>query len=203
MPKRVDHEQRRRQIGEALLRIASSRGLQAASMREVAVEAGVSLRLVQYYFHSKQELLLGALGYLGEQLSARVTDRIRSLGSPTPRNIVFGTLTAILPTDAESRQLTRTYAAYYTLVLAEPDLAREHGASYPDALERFLARQLRDAQQAGQVDADLDADTVAAGLLAMTNGLGSSVLGGQRDGAAALAILTYHLDQLFSRTSPV
>lgn len=84
MPKRVDHEQRRRQIGEALLRIASSRGLQAASMREVAVEAGVSLRLVQYYFHSKQELLLGALGYLGEQLSARVTDRIRSLGSPTP-----------------------------------------------------------------------------------------------------------------------
>lgn len=89
------------------------------------------------------------------------------------------------------------------MVLAEPDLAREHGASYPDALERFLARQLRDAQQAGQVDADLDADTVAAGLLAMTNGLGSSVLGGQRDGAAALAILTYHLDQLFSRTSPV
>lgn len=202
MPKRVDHELRRRQIGEALLRIASTRGLQAASMREVAVEAGVSLRLVQYYFHSKQELLLGALGYLGEQLSARVEDRIRALGSPTPRTIVYGTLTAILPTDTESRRLTRTYAAYYTLVLAEPDLAREHGASYPDALERFLARQLREAQQAGQVDPDLDAGTVAAGLLAMTNGLGSSVLGGQRDGPAALTILTYHLDQLFDRGTP-
>jgi len=31
----------------------------------------------------------------------------------------------------------------------------------------------------------------------LTNGLGSSVLGGQRDGAAALAILTHHLDRLF------
>ncbi|MFC7758972.1 TetR/AcrR family transcriptional regulator [Catellatospora bangladeshensis] len=121
MPKRVDHDLRRRQIGEALLRIASTRGLQAASMREVATEAGVSLRLVQYYFHTKQELLLGALAYLGEQLSARVEAHIRALGMPpTPRSLVYGTLTAILPTDAESRRLTRTYAAYYALVLAEP-----------------------------------------------------------------------------------
>ncbi|WP_230686579.1 TetR/AcrR family transcriptional regulator [Catellatospora vulcania] len=198
MPKRVDHDLRRRQIGEALLRIASTRGLQAASMREVAAEAGVSLRLVQYYFHTKTELLLGALAYLGEQLSARVEAHIRALGlPPTPRSLVYGTLTAILPTDAESRRLTRTYAAYYALVLAEPALAADHGTTYPDALERFLAGHLRTAQAAGQVDPGLDAPTAAAGLLALTNGLGSSVLGGQRDGDAALAILTYHLDRLF------
>jgi AcrR family transcriptional regulator len=195
VPRRVDHEQRRRQIGEALLRIADTKGLQAASMREVAAEAGVSLRLVQYYFHTKEELLLGALAYLGEQLSARVRDHIRS---PTPRDILYGTLTAILPTDAEGRRLTRTYAAYYTLVLAEPELAAKHGTTYPDALERFLAGQLRTAQEHAEVDADQDAAMVAAGLLALTNGLGSSVLGGQRDGEAARAILHYHLDRLFT-----
>ncbi|MEU8299479.1 TetR/AcrR family transcriptional regulator [Micromonospora sp. NPDC048909] len=200
MPKRVDHDVRRRQIGEALLRIANTRGLQAASMREVAAEAGVSLRLVQYYFHSKDELLLGALAYLGEQLSARVRDRIRAIGTPpTPRSVIYGTLTAILPTDEESRRLTRTYAAYYTLVLAEPELAARHGTTYPDALERFLAGHLRTAQEDGQVDPGLDPETVVAGLLALTNGLGSSVLGGQRDGDAALAILTYHLDRVFDR----
>ncbi|MEV8517080.1 TetR/AcrR family transcriptional regulator [Dactylosporangium sp. NPDC051484] len=198
MPKRVDHDERRRQIGEALLRIAHTRGLQAASMREVAAEAGVSLRLVQYYFHTKDELLLGSLAYLGEQLSARVTRHITELGSPpTPRDVVYGTLTAILPTDEESRRLTRTYTAYYALVLDRPDLATEHGATYPDAVERFLAKQVRAAQEAGDVDPDLDAPIAVAGLLALTNGLGSSVLGGQRDGAAALAILTYHLDQIF------
>ncbi|GAB3831599.1 TetR/AcrR family transcriptional regulator [Dactylosporangium cerinum] len=202
MPKRVDHDLRRRQIGEALLRIASTRGLQAASMRDVAAEAGVSLRLVQYYFHTKTELLLGALGYLGEQLSARVEQSIRALGTPpTPRGVIYGTLSAILPTDAEGRRLTRTYAAYYALALAEPALGAAHGATYPDLLERFLAGHLRTAQQAGQVDADLDTPTVVAGLLALTNGLGSSILGGQRDGDAALAILTYHLDRLFDPKS--
>jgi AcrR family transcriptional regulator len=199
VPKRVDHDLRRRQIGEALLRIASTRGLQAATMREVAAAADVSLRLVQYYFHSKDELLLGALGYLGEQFSARVQERIRSLGTPlTPRNVLYGTLTATLPTDEESRRLTRTYAAFYALALTEPKLAAQHGAHYPDALERFLAGHLRTAQEAGQVDPSLDAGTIVAGLLALTNGLGSSVLGGQRDGETALAILTYHLDRLFN-----
>jgi len=194
----VDHDVRKRQIGEALLRIASTRGLQAVTMREVAAEAGVSLRLVQYYFHSKIELLLGALVYLGEQLSARVEAHIRSFGSPpTPRSMITGTLVAILPTDDESHRLTRTYAAYYAVVLAEPELGARHGGTYPDALERFLAGQLRQAQSAGEVDPDLDAAIVVAGLLALTNGLGSSVLGGQRDGAAAQAILTYHLDRLF------
>ncbi|GIF76096.1 TetR/AcrR family transcriptional regulator [Asanoa siamensis] len=200
MPKRVDYDQRRREIGAALLRIADTRGLQAASMREVAAEAGVSLRLVQYYFRTKDELLLAGLGYLGEELSARVERHIPR--PPTPRGMVTGTLTAVLPTDAEGRRLTRTYAAYYALALAEPKLAAQHGATYPDLLERFLANQIRSAQEAGDVDAAHDPATVAAGLLALTNGLGSSVLGGQRDGAAAQAILTYHLDGLFGGSRP-
>lgn len=168
-------------------------------MREVAAEAGVSLRLVQYYFHTKDELLAGALKYLGDQLSERVIRHITALGTPpTPRGYLYGTLTAILPTDEEGRRLTRTYAAYYTLVLDRPDLGAS-GATYPDLVERFLTTHLRAAQEAGDVDPSLDAPTVVAGLLALTNGLGSSVLGGQRDGSAALDILTYHLDRLFRR----
>jgi AcrR family transcriptional regulator len=199
MPRRVDHEQRRRHIGEALLRIARTRGLQHASMREVAAEAGVSLRLVQYYFHTKDELLVAAMAYLGEQLSARVTQRIQSLGTPpTPRGVLYGTLTAILPTDDKSHQLRLGYDAFYSLALTEPKLTAQNMAPYPDALERFLVGYLRKAQNAGDVDPDLDARIVVAGLLALTNGLGGSVVGGQRDGAAALEILTYHLDRLLA-----
>ncbi|MEV5693209.1 TetR/AcrR family transcriptional regulator [Micromonospora globbae] len=202
MPKRVDHDQRRRHIAGALLRIAEQRGLQHASMREVAAEAEVSVRLVQYYFHTKDELLLAALGYLGEELGARVARRLENLGSPPPpRDVIHATLTAVLPTDAESVRLTRTYAAFYSLVLAEPQLTR-HGAPQPDLLERFLANQLRAAQQTGVAHADLDPDLTASGLLALTNGLGSSVLGGQRDAEAALRVLTYHLDRLFVAEPP-
>jgi AcrR family transcriptional regulator len=201
VPKRVDHEQRRRQIGEALLRIASTRGLQSATMREVAAEAGVSLRLVQYYFHTKEELLLAALAYLGEQLTERVRASIRARGPATPRSIVYGTLAAIVPTDEQSVRLTRAYTGFYTLIFSEPELGRRHGATYPDKLESLLARQIAAAQEAGEVAADVDPALTAAALVALTNGLGSSVLGGQRDGAAALRILEDQLGRLFSLTT--
>ncbi|AGZ43976.1 TetR/AcrR family transcriptional regulator [Actinoplanes friuliensis] len=203
MPKRVDHEHRRRQIGEALLRIASTRGLQSATMREVAAEAGVSLRLVQYYFHTKEQLLLAALAYLGEQLTERVSAGIRALGPVTPRTVIYGTLTAVLPTDEESVRLTRAYTGFYTLLFSsEAEMATRHGATYPDKLESLLAAQIATAQEAGEVAADVDPALTAAALLALTNGLGSSVLGGQRDGAAAQRILEDELDRLFRPGEP-
>lgn len=195
---RVDHAERRAQIAEALLRIADTQGLQSASMRAVAAEAGVSLRLVQYYFTTKQALLLDALARLGAQIQARMDAWIRAAGSPlTPRSIVTAILSSILPTDPESRRITRTYAAYYTLVLNDPEVLEKHGTAQPDLLEAFLAKQIRAAQEAGEVDPTKPPEMTAAGLLAMVNGLGSSVLGGQRTGDAALAVLTHHLNELF------
>jgi AcrR family transcriptional regulator len=202
MTVKVEHEERRRQIAEALLRIADTEGLQSASMRAVAAEAGVSLRLVQYYFETKQGLLLDALARLGAQLEARMAAWISAAGSPpTPRGIITAVLSCVLPTDPESRRITRTYAAYYTLVLSDPAVLEKHGAAQPDLLEGFLAKQIRAAQQSGDIAPAKDPDLTAAGLLAMVNGLGSSVLGGQRTGEAALGILTYHLDELFGSSA--
>jgi AcrR family transcriptional regulator len=164
-------------------------------MRAVAAEAGVSLRLVQYYFTTKEALLLDALGRLQNQLQARMNAWIAAAGTPpTPRSVITAILSCIVPTDAESSRITRTYNGYYTLVLSDPDVLEKHGAAQPAILEGFLAKQIRAAQQAGDVAADADPELAAAGLLAMVNGLGSSVLGGQRTGDEALAILRYYLD---------
>jgi AcrR family transcriptional regulator len=192
---RVDHEERRTQIAEALLRIADTQGLQSASMRAVAAEAGVSLRLVQYYFTTKEALLLDALSRLQGRLQARMNTWIAAAGSPpTPRSVLTAILSCIVPTDDESRRIARTYNGYYTLVLSDPDILEKHGAAQPDILEGFLAKQIRAAQQAGDVAEDRDPELTAAGLLAMVNGLGSSVLSGQRSGEDALVILKYYLD---------
>ncbi|AXG78759.1 TetR/AcrR family transcriptional regulator [Streptomyces paludis] len=201
MTARVDREERRTQIAEALLRIADTQGLQSASMRAVAAEAGVSLRLVQYYFTTKEALLLDALTRLGDQLQARMTAWISAAGSPsTPRGTVTAILSSILPTDPESRRITRTYAAYYTLVLGGSegsDVVEKHGTTSPDLLESFLAQQIHAAREAGEIGPGKNPEMTAAGLLAMVNGLGSSVLGGQRTGDEALAILNHHLNELF------
>lgn len=191
VPKTVDHEERRHQIAEAVVRIAATRGLQAASMREVAAEAGVSLRLVQYYFHTKQELLAAVLAYLGEQISRRMTRSVAALGGTTdPRAFLYGALTALLPTDAESRRIVLAYTAHFTEALTDPAQAAA-GVAYADALRDVVTEQFRLAKVSG------DPETRAAVTLALVTGLQLSVLAGQCTGEEAVALLTAHLDGMW------
>jgi AcrR family transcriptional regulator len=197
MPRRVDHEQRRQHLTAALLRVAGSRGLQAVTMREVAAEAGVSLRLVQYYFTDKQALLRSGLDELAARLDRRVRERAAALGSGlSVREVLDVVLTSILPTDEAGRVDRRAWTAYFAVALTEPELL-SGATDYPHALENFLTGRLAAAQELGEVAADRDPRTEVASLLALTNGLTDSVLGGQRSAEAAAGILRYRLDRLF------
>jgi AcrR family transcriptional regulator len=201
VPKRVDHEERRRQIADALLRTAVTRGLHATGMREVAAEAGVSLRLVQYYFGTKEELLLAAMQHLAAQFSERALARIRRVkpteGPANPRDVIAAILTEGLPADEERRTFTVLYTAYFALSLTEPALAIAPLVRNSSAVIDVVAAQLRAGQAAGDTPAQLDPDTEAVSLLAMSAGLGTSVLGGQSSVEQAQAVLDYHLHRLF------
>ena len=60
-----------------------------------------------------------------------------------------------------------------------------------------VAAQLKAAKAANDTPADLDPDLEAVSLLAMSAGLGQSVLGGQCSPGQAQAVIDYHLDRLF------
>ncbi len=206
MPKRVDHEERRRQIADALLRTAAVRGLHATGMREVAAEAGVSLRLVQYYFGTKEELMLFAMQQLaaqfGERGMARIS-RLKETGNPvSPRDVIAAILTEGLPADDERRTFTVLYTAYFALSLTDPALAIAPLVRNSDAVIEVVAAQLRAAQAAGDMPAGLDPDTEAVSLLALSAGLGTSVLGGQSSAEQAQAVIDYQLDRLFPASRP-
>ncbi|WP_182881597.1 TetR/AcrR family transcriptional regulator [Microbispora sp. H10949] len=197
MPKQVDHDERRRRLTEALLRIAGTRGLRAVSMREIAAEAGVSLRVVQYYFTNKQALLDSGLTELGARMDRRVRQRAAvATGELSTRGLFAAVLGAILPSDEQSRLDALAWTAYYTAALTDPALAAA-GLTLPNALEDFLTTRLTTAQQAGEITSDRDPRTEVAALLALANGLTSSVLSRQRSHEAAAAIIDYHLDHLF------
>ncbi len=206
MPKRVDHEERRRQIAEALLRTAAARGLHATGMREVAAEAGVSLRLVQYYFGTKEELLLAAMQHLAAQFVGRVQARIKRIKETedpvNPRDVIAAILTEGLPADDERRTFIVLYTAYFALSLTEPALASAPLVRNSSAVIDVVAAQLRAAQAGGGTPAHLDPDLEALSLLAMSAGLGTSVLGGQSSPAQAQAVIDYHLHRLFPAVRP-
>lgn len=198
MPKRVDHDERRTEIARALVRVAGRRGLHAVGMRDVAAEAGVSLRLVQYYFETKEKLLLHGLQQLAEEFGERVTARVRAAGdAPGPRATVEALLLASLPTDEESRAFHLVYTSYAVLAVTDEALAAQPFLQNPDAAEDTLTGLLAQAQDAGLVRPDVDVRTEAVSLLAMTAGLGISVMTGQRGAEAAIAVLRHHLDRIF------
>lgn len=199
MPKRVDHAERRTEMAEALLRVAARRGLHAVGMRDVAAEAGVSLRLVQYYFETKEKLLLHGLEHLAAKFGGRVAERLRSAGGdPGPRRMIEAMLTAALPTDEEGRTFHLVYTSYAILSVTDRALAAQPFIHNPDAAESGLAGLLRQAEESGLLRPGVDTRLEAVSLLAMSAGLGTSVLVGQRSAEAAAAVLNHHLDQLFT-----
>lgn len=198
MPKRVDHDVRRTEIAEALVRVAGRRGLHAVGMRDVAAEAGVSLRLVQYYFQTKEKLLLYGLQHLAGEFGERVADRVRAAGDdPGPRAMIEALLMASLPTDEESRTFHLVYTSYAVLAVTDKALAAQPYMDKPNAAEDTVAALLQKAKDAGLIGPDVDARAEAISLLAMSAGLGTSILVGQRGPESADAVLGYHLDRLF------
>lgn len=199
MPKLSDHEQRRRQILEALFRIAATRGLHVASMRTVATEADVSVSTVQYYFHTKEQLLYAGLQYAAERMAARAVTAGRSDGDSTrsARSGLQAWLTQLIPASDEQRAFYTVFAAYHALALTDPALAEQPYARHSTALERAVADHLGAARQAGAMPADRDPAAEAANLIALVTGLADGVMGGLRTADAARGLLRYHLDQVF------
>ncbi|MFE2527587.1 TetR/AcrR family transcriptional regulator [Streptomyces sp. NPDC059382] len=199
MPKRVDHEERRAQIAEALVRVAGRRGLHAVGMRDVAAEAGVSLRLVQYYFETKEKLLLYGLQHLTDRFTARVGARLAAAGpAPGPRATVEALLLASLPTDEESRTFHLLYSSYAILSVTDEALAAQPFIDNPDAAEDAVTTLIDGAREAGLADPGVDARTEAISLLAMAGTLGTSILVGQRSPESAIEVLRHHLDRIFT-----
>jgi AcrR family transcriptional regulator len=206
VPKRADHGERRRQIADALLRTAATRGLHATGMREVAAEAGVSLRLVQYYFGTKEDLLLAAMQYLAARFGARAVARFkeasRSGGPASPRGVITAILAEALPTDDDRRTFYVVYTAYLALSLTDPALAIAPLVKNSDMVIDVVAVQLRAAQAAGDTPARLDPDLEAFSLMAMSAGLATSVLAGQSSIRQAQAVIDYNMDRLFPASRP-
>ncbi|WP_329049611.1 TetR/AcrR family transcriptional regulator [Amycolatopsis sp. NBC_01488] len=196
MPRLADHEQRRRQIAEAVWRIASARGLEDVSLRKVAAEAGVSLRLVQYYFGTRDDLLLGALEILNADAEPSIRAGIGPAEDATPREVLRAMLVGMLPVDDERRTRYLVHLAYFVRSLSDPGLASAFSAA-PSELERLTADLLAWGRDRGEVAHDLELMPEAELLLSSVDGLQTSIILSQRTPEAAIALIDHQLDRLF------
>ncbi|BDH55508.1 transcriptional regulator [Tsukamurella sp. PLM1] len=198
MPRSVDHDERRAQIADALARVAARDGLHAVSMRSVAAEAGVSLRLVQYYFTSKQQLLVGALRRLEEQSNERWRERLSALDAPTPRDVLDAFLLEAIPTDGPSYAFYRVSSAFAALAMTNPALAAEPLAGGVGRLRSSIHEAFLEADRLGQVAPGVDLGVETDSLIALCNGLSTAVVIGHHTPERAVEVARYHLDRSFS-----
>jgi AcrR family transcriptional regulator len=111
---------RRGSVVEAVIAIAAERGLEHASVREVAAAAGVSIGTVQHYFPTKELLLAAAYTEVVDRIRTRV--RALHLGGDVRTNI-SSVLRELLPLDERRRTETRVYQIFAAAAATAPGLA--------------------------------------------------------------------------------
>lgn len=159
-----DHDARRRQIAEAVLRVLATHGFAGLTMRAVAAELDATTGVVTHYFATKDELKTFALDLLARSVDERER-LVGAPGMPALRALLLG----MLPLTATSARANRIWISSWDVVLATPRLTAAFAQTYAHSRAR-LERAVRLAQQAGDL-ADGDAGELAAALHAFTLGL--------------------------------
>lgn len=195
MPKIVDHDERRRQIADAVLELAVSEGLEAATLRRVAAEAGVSMGTVQHYFTDKEEMLTVAFQRMAEARAARILAAVDRHGhDPAIKPVLRTVIMEVLPLTPQSRFEALVGAAYYIRGTGHPPTLELMSAG-PRRLIRLLRRLLTIARDQQQLPAGTDPRLEAEILWALMEP--ASVIAGYRSKSATIAMVDYHLDRLF------
>ncbi|GAB7050894.1 TetR/AcrR family transcriptional regulator [Catenuloplanes indicus] len=185
MPRKVDHDARRRHIVESLLRITADHGLEAVSLREVAAAAGVSMGQVQHYFATKDEMLLYALRHW---LSLGTHDGFAARVARHPDGGPRAIAAEYLPYDATSRREACIAVAFVSRAAIRPEIA----SALAPAFAGFAGALRTALDRTGVPDAAAESRRLAA----LLDGLRPAVLTGALSHADALAVVDRHLERL-------
>lgn len=138
---RAEPDARRLSLIEATARVLARDGASGASVRAIALEAGVSPGLVAHHFGGVDALIAATYAHVGEQVSAALDAAVAGAGMD-PRTQLVAYVTASFAPPIADRALLATWTAFWGLVIARGEIAAIHDvqyARYRDRLEALLA----------------------------------------------------------------
>lgn len=100
MARIVNHEKKRKSIAEAAWSFIKKEGIEKASIRRVAIEAGMSAGALRHYFSTKDEMLLFIMDYYLEE--GKKSSQSKSW-SDNPLQAVAEVLLELIPIDEEKK----------------------------------------------------------------------------------------------------
>jgi AcrR family transcriptional regulator len=204
MPRQVDPVERRKVVADALFRVVYRDGLQRASLRAVADEAGLNIGSLRHYFADQQELMRFAMREMMERVGNRLLRRLDEVGglaglAPQERQgLVLDLLGELLPLDEPRRAEVAVFIDFVTAARTnaaiDEELAHEAAAGTRAVVRRILLRMADTGALRPGRDIDIEAERLSSLVdgLALTAVLHPGILGPD----ACLNVLRTHLDDL-------
>jgi AcrR family transcriptional regulator len=194
MPKLVDHEQRRAELARAVWTVIRRDGLERASVRNVAREAGLSMGSLRHYFATQSELLCFAMQLVGDRARARI-------GALEPaadaRRAAEQVLHELVPLDDERRAESEVWLAFTGRALVDPQQRAIYELIH-DQLNGACTRAIEALVGAGLTAEGLDVALEASRLHALLDGLAlhAVVRPARVPPLQIKAVIARHLDSL-------
>ncbi|GGZ93951.1 TetR family transcriptional regulator C-terminal domain-containing protein [Novosphingobium arvoryzae] len=139
--RRSEPDARRADLIAATARVLAREGTGGASVRAIAVEAGVSPGLVGHYFAGIDALVAATYAHVEHTVSEALDAAVAAAG-PDPRARLDAFVTASFSPPIASGELLATWTAFWSLVRSRDDIARQHDeqyAAFRARLESLLA----------------------------------------------------------------
>jgi TetR/AcrR family transcriptional regulator, transcriptional repressor of bet genes len=158
--------ERRQELLKGTLSVIARKGLSGITINDIAVEVGCSYGVVNFYFKTKERLLLAALDMLEQEYEA-YWQRMMADTASTPAD----RLRAVIDIDFDRRVATPKNMAVWTAFWAETSRVPAYRARCGELKRRSLQR-LTDlvTELAAGRDVGLPAEMIARGFYAISDG---------------------------------
>lgn len=192
MPKIVNHDERKKTIAEAMWQVILDKGMEGATVRNIAEEAGLSLGALRYYFKTQDDLLVYAMDLVLERVSKRIEQVLQQ--PLAPRELVVAVILEIVPVNTTTRiemEVWFAFAAYVQHRSETIEVPEDHIFELVEKLLRFLQEH-----QLLKEDVELELETER--LYALLDGLAIHAIfdSSRLDSERIQRIIDYHLNSI-------
>lgn len=192
MPKQIDVNERKILIAEALWRIILKKGIEGASVRNVAEEAGLSLGAMRYYFQTQHEMMEFADKLASERIIKRVDEIFTA--DKDPEEKILQVLVEMLPFDTKITKETKVRIAFRMRSV----YGGKTGSAGGDGVYFAVKNAMSNLSLLNRLKRELDISLETERLFALLNGLAFDCLLRPTEVTKdkAREILTYHMKSI-------
>jgi AcrR family transcriptional regulator len=172
MPKIVDHDERRERVVEIVADILATVGAEKTTIREIARQSGYSRGFIEHYFHNKEELITKTIQWTNERSLARADE---ALEGKTGLKALKTFSEVSLPMTAEVRNEWKIRMQFWGMAAVSEEHRREQSRRI-HVSEKIIVGYLEQAQESGELEADIELLSLAQSLLHRLYGLGCNAI---------------------------